>query len=342
MAVIAIHVSASFTRMEHINSLALSYMTIDAFTHFAVPAFVFVSGFVLYNKYSKKTEWNIFYRKRLNSIVPQYFIVSTFYMVSFFIASKLINTTIDLDLTSVLYRYLTGGAFYHLWFFVLIIQLYIMYPFILKIYNYAKQKKNLFLLLSLSYILSILYSIFMDGHEALGQITLFSGYIFYFVLGMYINEEYNLLNSNYFTLNKLSCSLGVLFIGTVFYIVEFAMNYFSYELIKANVLLENFWTLLAPIYFASITLIFLYISMNLKSDLLSTLVGKIGSYSFAIYLVHAVILDILKRGLSFVDFDMNNLFYFPALFILTLLISIVIIKLATYLPNNKYIIGNIR
>ncbi|RNI14125.1 acyltransferase [Methanohalophilus sp. RSK] len=136
LAVIAIHVSASFTKMEDIDSLALSYMTIDAFTHFAVPAFVFVSGFVLYNKYPQKTEWKAFYRKRLNSIVPQYFFVSSFYMIALFFGAKFLNKPINMDLISVLYRYLTGGAFYHLWFFVLIIQIYLVYPFIQYIYIY--------------------------------------------------------------------------------------------------------------------------------------------------------------------------------------------------------------
>ncbi|WP_370448669.1 acyltransferase family protein [Methanohalophilus sp. RSK] len=208
-------------------------------------------------------------------------------------------------------------------------------------YNCTK-KYYIPLTLILTYIMSILYSIFMDGHEVLGQITLFSGYMFYFVLGMYIRDNYKLLNSRCYTRQGFACSLVLLFIGTIFYINEFAINYFSYELVKENVLLEHFWTFISPLYFATITLIFLYISVNLKNDLQSTLIGKIGSYSFAIYLVHAAILYILNLGLSVVEFDMNNVFYFPALFILTSSISIVIIKIVTYIPYNKYLIGNIR
>ena len=37
LAVISIHVSANFTKMDTINGLAALYMSIDVLSHFAVP-----------------------------------------------------------------------------------------------------------------------------------------------------------------------------------------------------------------------------------------------------------------------------------------------------------------
>ena len=55
LAVISIHVSYYFTEMISINFLTLLYMSIDTFSHFAIPLFVCISGFVLYNKYQGHT-----------------------------------------------------------------------------------------------------------------------------------------------------------------------------------------------------------------------------------------------------------------------------------------------
>lgn len=64
LAVISIHVSANFTKMDTINGLAALYMSIDVLSHFAVPLFIVISGFVLYNKYSDDIDIRRFYKKK--------------------------------------------------------------------------------------------------------------------------------------------------------------------------------------------------------------------------------------------------------------------------------------
>jgi len=63
LAVISIHVSANFTKMDTINGLAALYMSIDVLSHFAVPLFIAISGFVLYNKYFDDIDIKRFYKK---------------------------------------------------------------------------------------------------------------------------------------------------------------------------------------------------------------------------------------------------------------------------------------
>ena len=63
LAVISIHVSAYFTHMGTINGLAALYMSIDVLSHFAVPLFIAISGFVLYNKYFDDIDIKRFYKK---------------------------------------------------------------------------------------------------------------------------------------------------------------------------------------------------------------------------------------------------------------------------------------
>jgi len=70
---ISIHVSVYFIEMTDLNLLTVLYMAIDVFSQAAVPAFIFISGFVLYNKYNTDFKIGSFYTKRLKYILPPYF-----------------------------------------------------------------------------------------------------------------------------------------------------------------------------------------------------------------------------------------------------------------------------
>jgi len=50
--VISNHISDYFTEMANINLLAVLYMALSALAQAAVPAFIFISGFLLYNNYN--------------------------------------------------------------------------------------------------------------------------------------------------------------------------------------------------------------------------------------------------------------------------------------------------
>jgi surface polysaccharide O-acyltransferase-like enzyme len=68
LSVISIHISGYFTEMTNINLLTTIYMIIDALSQAAVPAFSFVSGFVLYNSYNENFKIVPFYVKKLKYI----------------------------------------------------------------------------------------------------------------------------------------------------------------------------------------------------------------------------------------------------------------------------------
>lgn len=183
LAVISIHVSAYFTYMSTLTALTVLYMSIDVFSSFAVPLFVFVSGFVLYNKYSGDIDLKSFYIKRLKSVLPQYLVFSTFYLGVTYIGGIVLDKSINLDVLHIVYRYLTGGCFYHLWFFVLILQLYLLYPAIVRLYNYCNARGRSFELLSVAFITGVIYNVlpipdmFVSGVDTpiLGVITKFVG-----------------------------------------------------------------------------------------------------------------------------------------------------------------------
>ncbi len=128
IAVITIHITTYYTRMPTITNLTIVYMILIVLARYGVPLFLLVSGFVLYNKYNKEFNLNEFYIKRFMSVIPAYIIFSVLYEIW---NRGAINKEFISDL-------LTGGANRHLWFIILIVELYIVYPVIMHIYNHYK------------------------------------------------------------------------------------------------------------------------------------------------------------------------------------------------------------
>jgi surface polysaccharide O-acyltransferase-like enzyme len=108
---------------------------IDVFSHFAVPSFIFISGFVLSHNYNGPFSKKLFYKKRAKSILPQYMIFSIFYIIFDILLSSLNVNVYSVSILKVIFDLLTANSYYHLWFFALIIQFYMFYPYLIEIYN---------------------------------------------------------------------------------------------------------------------------------------------------------------------------------------------------------------
>ena len=166
LAVLAIHVSAGFTSIPQINALMVVNVGIDIFTHFAVPLFIFISGFLLYLKYNKNYSLKEFYLKRFWRIVPPYLVFTTFYLAFNAAIATLKAGVITLpSFLQIIYAYFAAGGYYHLWFFLIIIELYLFYPLIVKVYNFFADRKLGFLFLVISLILQLGWQIFGSNFQ---------------------------------------------------------------------------------------------------------------------------------------------------------------------------------
>jgi probable poly-beta-1,6-N-acetyl-D-glucosamine export protein len=351
LSVISIHVSGYFTKMTTINLLTILYMAIDALSQVAIPAFIFISGFVLYNNYSTKLIINQYYIKRFKSIIPQYIIFSTFYIIAAVYGSKIIGKPLNLGISDILYKYFTGEASYHLWFFVLIFQLYILYPVIFKIYNNLEAKNKVSLFLLATFVLGIIYLNLSDYNIFLfRKALLFVGYLFYFVLGIFTRSNYEFIRLKSFSRNYTFCISAcisvILCIGTLLRIFTYTNTYFSYNLFIFDPIFEQGWKILlntiSILYNTTIFILMLHISIYLSKSKKLSFIDKIGSYSFAIYLLHVIILYLLVLLFSGMNFNWNNLLFYPSVFILTLILSILTTKILKQIPHSEYIIGKIK
>jgi len=356
LAVISIHVSTYFTRMGTINFLAATYMSVDIFSHFAVPLFICISGFVLYNKYSGTIALKKFYEKRLVSVLPQYLIFSTFYQGMIYIGSIVLAKPVNLDIPHIIYLYATGGCFYHLWFFVLIIQIYLLYPAVLWIYGYCDSRGRSFELLFAVFLVGVIYElcpipdVYILGVATpiLGVATKFIGYLFYFMLGMIVRSKYDELLLKSVSDASLYCMSIPLLCCTIFGIFGYAQKYFNFDITLIQPVAGQYWhwltAVVTPLYYVVIFGLCLSISLHLVSrrTRVFTLLEKIGHYSFGIYLIHAFFLYVFVLVLPRFGFDWNNWLFYPLIFCLTLILSCLSVEFIQKLPYSKYIIGSTR
>ena len=343
LAVISIHVSAYFTEMDRINFLTLLYMSIDTFSHFAVPLFVCISGFVLYNKYQGSYSLKIFYKKRFLSVVPQYTIFSILAISFLYAGTIYLGKVWNHNVIGIIYQYLSGTVFYHLWFFVLITQLYILYPILEKVFTKSVENYNTLALLIFLLIVQILYQIFSID-KIFGNATLFLAYIFYFVLGMYVRFYYLNYKKMVMTFKPSYIFYFLLLSATILGIcsIEFFRNGLTSQLIY---FCYGIFAIVTPFYYFLIFGLCLYCALKI-SEMIPNMNTKglqiIGRYSFGIYLIHAFILTALRTILSKVGFNINNWLFYPVVYILVLSMSLVFIYILNKVPYHEYIIGSSR
>ncbi len=356
LAVISIHVSDHFKIMSDITVLTSVYMAIDAFSHFAVPLFICISGFVLYNKYSGRIEIKNFYEKRLKSVVPQYIIFSTFYLGVTYVGSLVLGNSFNLDIPHVIYWYGTGGSYYHLWFFVLIIQFYILYPIIVWIFDYCKSRDRTSELLVASFFIGVIYTAYpLPDISLLGistpilvVFTKFLGYLFYFILGMVVLERYDEVLQKYVSGRSFYWMAIPLIFGTIIGVFGFAHTFFSYDLTLIHPFLGHYLPYIAavilPLFYVLIFVICLAIALHLVSHRTRRVafLEKIGHYSFGIYLVHAAFVSLFIFVFPYAGFGWDNWLFYPVTFSLVLILSYLTVEILQKLPYSKYIIGTSR
>jgi len=326
LAVITIHITTYFTKMPAITNLTIVYMTLIVLARYGVPIFILVSGFVLYNKYNKEFKVSEFYIKRYSSIIPPYLIFSALYEKW---NRGAITTVFVTDL-------LTGRANQHLWFIILIIELCITYPVIMYVYNHFKNYSIAKYFLVAAFFINIISNTYLESYWFIPQML---GWLFYFVLGMYIRDNYESIDIREIARKYWPLVITVACIGTVLSIIELENTYFSMSILSNFQNTEIFHQSLYIINCSALTVIIFYISMFLYKKKGAKFISLVGSYSFGIYLIHAYIVVFLAVNLSRLGMTLNNILFYPCVLIVTLISSITAIVIIEQLPYHEYIIG---
>ncbi|WP_334073995.1 acyltransferase [Paenibacillus sp. A14] len=122
------------------------YNWMNIFFRIGTSSFIFLSSFVLfYNYYEKPVNRSLigrFYKKRLTYIILPYILVSfCYFLVVVWIQKDFLNQSFAQLLQSLGVKLLTGTAYTHLYFIFISIQFYILFPLLLGLVQWMRNKK---------------------------------------------------------------------------------------------------------------------------------------------------------------------------------------------------------
>lgn len=328
LAVLLVHTSWNFIKADDLNGVVISNAFINTFSRFAVPLFIFVSGLVLSYKYFHNLNKKSFYSKRIKSILPPYIIFSLFYMLC-----EIAYLSRMPDTKDVIINWIIGGYGY-LWFLVLLVQLYIFFPFLINIYKKYSAKSEYLLLAAFS--VELLWATIDLG---VPKEFLFPSGIFYFMLGIYVYDHpipFNL---------KSTKSYAV--ISTIIFITIFVsyrqildiMNYGGFENIPIK---HSTISVISNIFLYALIIILLYtIAINFKDKrhLIAIIVCSLGVYSFGIFLVHFFYQQLITLLLAKIGIAFDNALFYITLFTGMLVLSYATCYIFSRFTFGKYVIG---
>lgn len=287
------------------------------FTRYGTLTFVLVSTIILFYNYNSKVAYGPFLLKRAKAVLLPFALWTLIYSV-YLLKTELLTAA---GWSKLLRQFIDPTFGYHMWFILMIFQLYLIFPWLARGVEYlqakAKQRygddlrKPVMILLI---VMGAAYMLLMDwsyriapqwaqgagalGQELLGHRTMFVGmYFFYIVLGivcsLYLKEWRH-------SVKKMAGWAAIVFI--IGYI------YAGYRLLAGGItpMNLNLSTYFKPSIFVIILsqIIVLYAAALYildKHGWAARALKQIGTYSFGGYLVHALVLSWVAswtRGLA--------------------------------------------
>jgi peptidoglycan/LPS O-acetylase OafA/YrhL len=309
------------------------------------PEFVFVSGLVLKMVWARcKKNIKTFYFHRLKSVMPAYLVFSVIYYVYAGRYHGQMPMELLGDFASSLWHSDTSNQ---LWFIFNLAQLYLMFPILYSLMDWAKRKGKTVGVLAIIFAFHMLWMGFTTvicfnqiNADTMARRFILSS-IFFFCMGIAggLNAE---KMKAYF--RGLSMPLLIALLGLLGYVI-------------AVIRLEgvgragHYYDMLAPYttYFFLLrsiahTLNILILSraayyVARTKSWLSAMLGSLGKYSFGIFLIHEIVRLELEKVLGYVAIDYNSKFFYPIMFIGTTLISWAIAYAVSRISLSQYIIG---
>ncbi len=321
IAVIMLHTSAQNWNTTVPSSLEWNVFNVfESCSRWGVPIFVMISGAIFLDNSRTITIKKIFFNniKRLIIVYLVWdFIYATLY------CQKSLDNWIE--------RFVDGH--FHLWYLPTLIGLYIITPVLRKIVE-DKKITEYFLVLAILFNFVIPYFLKLSIFQPLN--TLYSninfrltlGFSFYYMCGYYLHIG---------DISKKFRYLIYIF-GIIGFIMTIAGS--AYLSIKSgtpnSVLYHNF----SPTIMAESLFVFTVVKTYTHkiNDKVKSGLFKISKYCFGIYLIHALILEILRYN-GFTTLVMNPILAVPCIGVIVFLISLLISIVINHIPIlKKYIV----
>lgn len=305
LAVLLIHsTSTPVTALSSESKLYSIYVFFNIFPKFAVPVFIFLSGFVLFYNYIQKdfTKKLIvcFYKKRVTQILIPYLFFSVFYFAAmqFYVTRDFSLAWHALFSVEFLQKLLIGKAYTHLYYIFIMVQFYLMFPLFLYI---LKKKPALSPLLiwtglALQWIFILLNAEYWQ-YPYRGSISF--SYILYFLAGGFLGvyfEKYK----RWFQLTQKNFPISIYFIWAIWLFSTIYNIYLYYFVYSSSTYLANSIVFELVFQLQSLTacIVLLQLSFwifNRGNKALVNALINLGTLSFGIYLLHPFFLFLYRQ-----------------------------------------------
>ncbi len=296
----------------------------DSFVRFSVPAFFMLTGALLLPKVE---DLNVFLRKRFFRILPPFLFWNAIYLTyHLWLQTKAefpFLPTFDFIAQKML-----KGSEWHLWFVYAIIGIYFIVPILRRWLQTAPNKEIHYFLWIWGILLLFKIEAFAPYQPAI-HLPYFADFIGYVVLGYYLSTRTFKISQQPFLL------LGIILLGIGFTIVA---TFFMSK--SEGQFYEYFYGYLSPNVLLVSVAIFLLVQRSKAptNAFLKSFVRVMDKYSFGIYLVHYLVLNIFEyNGLTWRI--TNPIISIPFITVACIGISLSIIYVLSLSKFGKYIAG---
>lgn len=290
---------------EHSRAYPI-YITLNKFGKLGTPTFIFLSSLVLfytyYHKALNRERLQHFYQRRVSYIIAPYILWSfAFYLLKLTGGFETMANIQDFDWDRFLGRdLLYGKAHSHLYFVIISIQFYILFPLVLFLLQSQKKLvKWIFLIGLIGQWGFFFYNHYIWQYEFKG--SLFFSYLSYYTLGAMVGVYYESVTAWLKEKMKILVPIvTVAWLASGFYHV-----YLYYNVYKYNVYVNTRWYELAWNLYTLISVLMLYYIalwfVHKAPAIMKKSLALLGAASFGIYLIHPMILYYWRKYVEVPD-----------------------------------------
>lgn len=295
LGVLIIHITAQGTVEIPLGSRSqIIYLVINKLSNFAVPVFVMISAMVLFYRYAGQWSGRAalgFYVKRIKYIVIPYLLWAFFYYIFYQWLPTQTWAQVHVDWLYFGDALRWGQTGYHLYFIILILQFYLLFPLWMTAVEKWPWFRRHFLKLAIAFQIAFyVYQLWQGPFER--PATLFGTYTGLFAVGAAIGLNYEKFRRSFHHIWWILILAGL---SGYTYALVFVARQFSVDfgLIALEVLLN--------IYCLTIFMALLWIAYRLLQDVprISALLASFGAAAFGIYFMHPAILSFFRTMWSF-------------------------------------------
>ncbi|MCM3782828.1 acyltransferase [Neobacillus mesonae] len=302
LAVVLQHSIAHYAYVDEVTYQDSIWMSVILMlSKFAVPVFIFITGMVLFYNYEERLDSKKFLKRRWIDIFLPYLIWSLIYIWK----AKGLSGFMPAELVDVLLKLLTGKSSYHLWYIIMIMQFYLLFPLIRRLVIFVNKRVARHSLLLLI-IAGVIYIFLMTQIGEIGMwaaehnipiltplFTIYADrnaiyFFFYFLLGaaagLYTDGWQNFLKRSRYVV------LTLFIFGCAEYVFLLCRSFITSEGLEINF---NRVSLLKPdmALFLIVSVLMIYqFALWLDKGKTAAALAWVGTFSYGAYLMHALML----------------------------------------------------